>query len=77
MFLMHSQNGVPTMNTVATTILRRAYAALRADPGHDWAADLIEVGEMLRDREKELAALHQQLGKMVVMKRPTDQLPAG
>lgn len=52
------------MNTVATKILRRAYAVLKADPAHEWAADLVEVAEMLNDRERELATLHQQLGRM-------------
>lgn len=64
------------MNSVATKIVRRAYATLKADPEHDWAADLVEIGEMLKDRERELAALHRQLG-VAVMTVPVRPLSAG
>ena len=54
------------MNSSASDILQRARDALRDNPSHEWAADLVEVCDMLSDREKQLLALHKQLGAGVV-----------
>ena len=73
---MHSLDGVSMMNSVATKILRRAQTAFKADPEHEWAADLVELTEMLQDREKQLVALNERVGVRMTTS-PTGPVPAG
>ena len=56
------------MNADARKLLNDARKALKDEPDAIWPAAVVDLAEMLDDREKQLAALHKQLGAMVMTK---------
>ena len=64
------------MNTDAKKLLNDARKALKDEPDAHWPAAVVDLAEMLDDREKQLAALHKQLGAMAMARAPR-RTPAG